>query len=125
MASVLGAITPLLAYLSPLKGRGPVGTALEDRSGSTILPESISEGTAVVGQLAGRPTLVIRKNGQLLGFAAVCTHLGCMVRWSGTRIECPCHGGTFDLRGEVVSGPPPTGLERIPLREETGEVLRA
>lgn len=50
--------------------------------------------------------------------SAMCTHLGCRVAWDGaaSQYRCPCHGGIFDRTGAVVSGPPPRGLEAIPVR---------
>lgn len=59
--------------------------------------------------------------------SATCTHLGCQVRWDGTskRFRCPCHGGVFDERGNVVDGPPPRALDRVEARldERTTSVL--
>ena len=55
--------------------------------------------------------------------SATCTHLGCQVRWDSgtTKFRCPCHGGVFDAQGNVVSGPPPRGLDRIEARlDESG-----
>lgn len=51
-------------------------------------------------------------------FSATCTHLGCRVAWDGAEghYKCPCHGGVFSRTGEVVSGPPPRSLDRIPAR---------
>src|SRR4029077_15596077 len=39
-----------------------------------------------------------------------CTHAGCTVQYNANKMEviCPCHQGTFDLNGNVVSGPPPS-----------------
>jgi len=50
--------------------------------------------------------------------SATCTHLGCRVGWNAAEghYVCPCHGGVFSRTGEVVSGPPPRGLDRIPVR---------
>jgi Rieske Fe-S protein len=50
--------------------------------------------------------------------SAVCQHLGCSVRWDGSkkRFLCPCHGGVYDRDGRVVSGPPPRPLERLNVR---------
>ena len=56
--------------------------------------------------------------------SATCTHLGCQVRWDAeaTRFRCPCHGGQFDARGQVVDGPPPRPLDRLEARlDESGE----
>jgi Rieske Fe-S protein len=58
--------------------------------------------------------------------SATCTHLGCRVAWHGDteQFKCPCHGGVFSREGQVVSGPPPEGLRRLPVRlnSETGEL---
>lgn len=50
--------------------------------------------------------------------SATCTHLGCRVAWDATHYQykCPCHGGIFDRTGAVVSGPPPRGLDSLPVR---------
>lgn len=41
-----------------------------------------------------------------------CTHLGCPLAWSdgASTFVCPCHGGSFDVSGKVISGPPPREL---------------
>ncbi len=72
-----------------------------------------------------KPVIVINRYEK--GFAAfskVCTHLGCLVEYErGQRkLVCPCHAGTFDLEGNVLSGPPPRPLPMIPLRVE-GDVI--
>lgn len=59
-------------------------------------------------------------------FSATCTHLGCRVAWvaESSQYKCPCHGGVFSREGDVVSGPPPHGLTRLPVRlnSTTGEI---
>jgi Rieske Fe-S protein len=59
-------------------------------------------------------------------FSATCTHLGCRVAWNPaeSHYKCPCHGGTFSRDGQVVAGPPPHGLVRLPVRlnSTTGEL---
>ena len=58
--------------------------------------------------------------------SATCTHLGCRVRWdeASTQYRCPCHGGVFDRAGNVVAGPPPSGLTRLNVRvnPQTSEI---
>lgn len=126
IASIVGAISPVLAYLSPLAKQVSSGTTLEDRNGAPVSADSLVEGSGLVGRIGGLSVLAIRKNGQILGYSAVCTHLGCIIRWSPDkdRIECPCHGGQFNLQGEVVSGPPPEGIRPIALRVEGNRILR-
>jgi len=48
----------------------------------------------------------------------ICTHLGCQTHWNEAEghIECPCHGGQFDVQGNVIGGPPPHPLKRIEFR---------
>ena len=58
--------------------------------------------------------------------SATCTHLGCQVRWDSdtTKFRCPCHGGVFDVQGNVVEGPPPRPLDRVAARiDDSGAVL--
>jgi cytochrome b6-f complex iron-sulfur subunit len=65
-------------------------------------------------------------NGELRGFSAVCTHLGCIIQWQpgpGHVWFCPCHRGTYDRDGHVTSGPPPRSLEPVPLVVRDGQVF--
>lgn len=43
-----------------------------------------------------------------------CTHLQCAVNWldATQTFVCPCHGGIYDLKGNVKGGPPPKPLQR-------------
>jgi menaquinol-cytochrome c reductase iron-sulfur subunit len=53
-------------------------------------------------------------------FSATCTHLGCQVLWDGDkkRFRCPCHGGVYDVNGQVLDGPPPRPLTVIQAKVE-------
>lgn len=53
----------------------------------------------------------------LLALYGVCTHLGCLPKWSTTnaRFECPCHGSKFEGDGAYIEGPAPRGLDRFPV----------
>jgi cytochrome b6-f complex iron-sulfur subunit len=65
------------------------------------------------------PAVIInRPEKGFIAFSRVCTHLGCLVEYDrgNQRLLCPCHAGSFDLEGSVVSGPPPKPLAIIPLR---------
>lgn len=55
-------------------------------------------------------------------FSSSCPHLGCSVSWDPltSRFKCACHGGAFDKDGNVIAGPPPRALDRLPWRVEDG-----
>lgn len=58
-------------------------------------------------------------------FSGTCTHLGCSVAYDAGRgmFVCPCHQGLFDATsGAVLGGPPPRGLDPLPVRVVEGEV---
>ncbi|HRE49620.1 MAG TPA: Rieske 2Fe-2S domain-containing protein [Aggregatilineales bacterium] len=53
----------------------------------------------------------------VVALSAVCTHLGCLFKWSDTngRFECPCHGSKFTSDGTFIEGPAPRDLDRFAL----------
>jgi len=50
---------------------------------------------------------VVRRGNFIKAVSAVCTHIGCTVRWNaeGNRWECPCHGSIFNNEGIRTAGP--------------------
>jgi Rieske Fe-S protein len=71
------------------------------------------------------PAILVRVESQLvLGFSQKCTHLGCVVFWSGEdhQFECPCHEGFFNLEGRPIAGPPERPLGRIEVEIRDGVV---
>jgi menaquinol-cytochrome c reductase iron-sulfur subunit len=61
---------------------------------------------------------------QLRVLSAVCPHLGCIVPWSSEQksFVCPCHDGRFAKDGSRLSGPPPRGLDPLPIKTEGGNL---
>lgn len=61
-------------------------------------------------------------NGEWDVFSRICSHLGCLVRWSESEESflCPCHGAVFDKDGTVVAGPPPEPLQKLEVKVEAG-----
>ena len=58
----------------------------------------------------------------------VCTHLGCLYKWSETdsRFECPCHGSKFTADGNYIEGPAPRALDQFEIEIlEDGAVVAA
>ncbi len=79
-----------------------------------------------VGEI-GRTTVYVReknpkidtdpydKDTPYIAITSRCAHLGCAVRWvaAAERFICPCHGGTYNMLGIRVAGPPPRPLDRF------------
>ena len=65
-----------------------------------------------------RVYLVAGENDKIRALSPVCTHLGCMVRWDMIKEEfhCPCHGGKYNMFGQVIAGPPPAPLTSLPVK---------
>ncbi len=72
-----------------------------------------------------RVVFLIKSGDEVRAFDSTCTHLGCRTRFNAEtrQIECPCHGGVYDLHGQVVAGPPPTPLNGLVTRIEDGHVM--
>lgn len=67
---------------------------------------------------------LVNTGAEIFALSSSCTHLGCLVDWSRQKEQfiCPCHGGKYDMRGNVLAGPPPLSLARMPLKVEDGMV---
>lgn len=78
-------------------------------------------------QVADRQVVFLVRTGgaQVTALSSTCTHLGCRVSWDPEAevLRCPCHGGTYDRTGAVVSGPPPEPLATLRTRVEGDQVL--
>lgn len=64
--------------------------------------------------------VVKNRNGSVVAFSPLCTHLGCVYRWGEAErsFVCPCHASRFSADGAIVSGPAPRPLDRLQTRIE-------
>ncbi len=87
---------------------------------------SLGQGRSFTDPATGDPAWVVHASrSRFVAFDAVCTHAGCTVNYdpSGVRFVCPCHGGVYDARtGQVLQGPPPAPLRRIPVQVVGGQL---
>jgi Rieske Fe-S protein len=67
--------------------------------------------------------VIVDANGQHSVVSSECTHKGCTVEVQGERIVCPCHGSTYDRRGDVLKGPAQRSLRRYQSRLTNDGVL--
>jgi menaquinol-cytochrome c reductase iron-sulfur subunit len=81
---------------------------------------------------SGKSTAYVRRGSEDLdedpnSFIAVsnrCAHAGCPTRFveAAGNFICPCHGGVYGFRGEVIGGPPVRPLDRFQTRVRDGQV---
>jgi Rieske Fe-S protein len=116
-----------------------------DLDGSDVMADGFPPGETAKVFVKGRKsillkldeTLMVDRTGTDQGFVAfesTCTHLGCQVYFISDEtpvghypdgiIYCPCHQGAFDpyMAAQVIYGPPPRPLLRIPLRVVDGRL---
>lgn len=88
--------------------------------------DEVGDGQVVVSQRAGRELAVVRVGAELFCIDAICSHaLGYLDEgeMDGYQIECPLHGGRFDVRtGEPTHEPAELPIGTYPLRAERGVV---
>ena len=117
--SVASFAYPLIRYLAP------PGSAAADKK--AVIPKfEIPSGSSKVVLYNDKPVIIINRPGKgFIALSKVCTHLGCLVEYEKdkNRLICPCHAGTYDLEGNVLSGPPPRPLPKIPLKVEGEQVI--
>jgi Rieske Fe-S protein len=102
---------PVGRYLvPPASGEAATESVVAARV-KTLRPNS-----AAIFKFGSKPGIVVRTaDGEVRAFSAVCSHLDCTVQFKSdtSQLWCACHNGTYDLGGNVVSGPPPRGLEKF------------
>ncbi len=118
----LGAAWVAAAFIQPPKdGRGLGETALDAGPIDSLL---VGHGRLV---RHGRQPVWVVCTGEdtYVGMSAVCTHLHCVLDWDAEKrvMDCPCHAGSFDLNGNVLSGPAPTPLERYAVETRMGRLV--
>lgn len=119
LTGLISFLYPLVRFLAPASGKAKVK---QIRVNKSDLPVGEAKDVA----LDSLPAIIINRPGKgMIAFSRICTHLGCLVDYDKGmgRIVCPCHGAIFDLEGNVLSGPPPKPLAKLPLRIEGDFIL--
>jgi thiosulfate dehydrogenase [quinone] large subunit len=114
-----------------IPGSRPASRSAGTGSGSSRrigLASEIPVGEAAPFTFDSLPAYVVRPSPEeFLGFSRICTHEGCTVNYvhSLQEFQCPCHGSLYSaLTGEVLRGPAPRPLPRIPIRKgPDGELI--
>ncbi|MBZ0179235.1 MAG: Rieske (2Fe-2S) protein [Melioribacteraceae bacterium] len=82
--------------------------------------DELKIGEAVEVTYGENDLFLVRSDDGFKVFSAICTHLGCKIKWEGyrNRFYCACHKGIFSANGEVISGPPPRPLDEFEVEVE-------
>jgi cytochrome b6-f complex iron-sulfur subunit len=110
---------PVWQYLSPRKGEGEGQTV-------TIPRSQVPPGGVHFFSFRGHPAVIVQaRAGEFIALTAVCTHLGCVIKWlpEKNEFECPCHAGRFSADGKVLGGPPPKPLESYPVSVQADNLI--
>ncbi|MBW2056383.1 MAG: Rieske 2Fe-2S domain-containing protein [Deltaproteobacteria bacterium] len=102
-------VNTVFRYVWPTKEMIGVG---KSEGVTTISLADLPVGGAKTVRHQGKPYVVVRTATGIYAINAICTHLGCIVRWDPQlkQLACPCHAAFFDLSGNVISGPAPSPL---------------
>ena len=113
------ALWPVWRFLAPRGGLG------KDEK-TEVARDQVPVGGARFFSFRGHPAVVLQeKAGEFIALTAVCTHLGCIVKWLPDKgeFECPCHAGRFTPSGKVLGGPPPKPLESYPVSVQMDKIV--
>ncbi len=80
--------------------------------------KELKPGEGRIVELEGKKLAIHRSvKDEITTLNPVCTHAGCIVNFNAVEQswDCPCHGGRFDLKGKVISGPPQKDLDSLKL----------
>ena len=126
-----GRSSPYQQLFSPERLKPVAGFASFVKEGADVVAEFFSKRFQMekLPELAGltpeegkvvkyeKNSLAIFKDekGEVFALDPVCTHAKCIVTWNQAEKswDCPCHGTRYNIRGEMVTGPASTNLERI------------
>jgi Rieske Fe-S protein len=120
-STLIAIVYPVWRYLIPPASGEPATQSVVAGQATQVKPNS-----GAVFKFGSKPGLLIcTPDGELRAFSAVCTHLDCTVQYKSdtSQIWCACHNGLYDLRGNVVSGPPPRPLESLVVNQRGDEVV--
>lgn len=94
----------------------------------TKVPALSKVGGWATVKLAGKEILFVRVDEKnIKGVDPKCTHQHCPVKYNKetTKLDCTCHGSSFDLSGKVLKGPATKNLKTYPTALKDGRIIIA
>ena len=85
---------------------------------------ALQPGLAVRFSTGSLEGFVINDAGAVRAMSAVCTHMGCILKFNQDqqRLDCPCHGASFNLDGSPMSRDYLSSLPQLRSRLRDGHV---
>jgi menaquinol-cytochrome c reductase iron-sulfur subunit len=131
----LGLAVPSFAYLlAPVWRRGGSDEGFADAGALADLP--VGEWRLVTLDVVrrdgwetarARRAVWVRRSaeGAVTVLSPICPHLGCPINRpaDGGEFVCPCHKGTFGAGGQLLSGPPPRGMDALDWEVRAGRLF--
>lgn len=87
--------------------------------------EDVKEGETKEIDFAGRPAILIRKDGKVYAYVNCCTHVGGPVKLEGALLRCQWHNSHFEPEtGKTLSAPAPldSKLIGLPIQIKGGNI---
>lgn len=125
LLAAIGALTAGAFGWSMFRFLSPLEPGQED-SQVRLARDLVNVGGAHFFAYQGRPAVVLQpRAGEFIALSAVCTHLGCIIKWVDDAQEflCPCHAGRFAPTGQVLGGPPPRALDIYAVTLDGDDIL--
>jgi nitrite reductase/ring-hydroxylating ferredoxin subunit len=89
--------------------------------------KKLKAGKMIGVETNGKSILLANLNGEYFAIGNICNHEGCTIS-DGTlraeKVECPCHGSTYDVKtGAVLKGPAASPEPSYKLRIDGDQIL--
>lgn len=95
------------------------GRLIKGRTGEKDAAGTLIGGGAVLREGLKKVAVYRDDEGKLHRRSAVCTHMGCVVRFNSLERtwDCPCHGSRFSALGDPINSPAITPLASLDDKE--------
>jgi cytochrome b6-f complex iron-sulfur subunit len=105
---VIDRLAPAIAGPDGTTGALPGQQSLYFKQGQwvpVIATSAVGAGQAVRFSAGAVEGFIVNHGGRFDALSAVCTHMGCIVKFNQAagRFDCPCHGASFDLEGSPLN----------------------
>jgi Rieske Fe-S protein len=107
------------------QGGAPASSSAAQPAGAIAPLAGVPVGGSIGAHSNGKAIVLAQPAaGSVVGFSAICTHMGCTVDAGGPQLHCPCHGSIYNaFTGAVIQGPAPSPLPAVAVHVSGGYVV--